>query len=99
MINNDPSISTSHKENLSSNRQKNMIMLNEEEASKYPELLKKCNKEDDKISEIKQIECEQRVIAERMILLELQKKRLQDLLSLLQTMESDDDDDGDDQST
>jgi len=98
MINNDTFIQTSHKENLSSNRQKNMIMLTEEEASKYPELLKKCNKEDDKASEINQIEYEQRLITERMIRIEFQKKRLQDLLSALQTMESGDDDDDDDDS-
>jgi hypothetical protein len=73
-----------------------MTILPSEEASKYPDLLEKCNKEDNKALEIKQIECKQRMIAERLIHLELQKKRLQDCLNALQASNSDDDDDEDD---
>jgi len=69
-------------------------MSTKEETNKlYPELLQKCNKEDDKASEIKQIESEQRLIVEQMIRLELQRKRFQNILNVLQTMDSDDDED------
>jgi hypothetical protein len=97
MINNDTFIQIPYTQNLSSNRRKNIIILANEDASKYPELLQECNKEDDKTLEIKQIECQQRLIAERLSFLELEKKRLENLLNVLQSSDSDDDDD--DQST
>jgi hypothetical protein len=74
-----------------------MAVLINNETSKYQESLQKCNTQDDKLLEIKQIESEQRLIIERMVHVELQKQRLQNLLDTLQTLESDSDSD-DDQS-
>lgn len=87
MNNNDVSGQTSY-------LQKQPIVLTKEEAIRYPELLQKPNN-GDSVSEIRYIESEQLLIAERMVRLDLQKKQLQDMLHALQNMESDDDDDDD----
>jgi hypothetical protein len=89
MIKNELSSQTSY-------LQKQPIVLTKEEAVRYPELLQKPNNSDS-VSEIRCIESEQLLIAERMVRLDLQKKQLQDMLNALQNMESDDDDDDDDE--
>ncbi|CAF0969015.1 unnamed protein product [Adineta steineri] len=58
--------------------------------NKYQQII---GKDGDKASEIKRIECEQRLIVERMLRLEVQKERLQNLLDVLQSLDSDQDDD------
>jgi hypothetical protein len=72
-----------------------MAVVINDETSKYQESIQKCNTQDDKLLEIKQIESEQRLIIERMVHVELQKQRLQNLLDTLQTLESDSDSDDD----
>jgi hypothetical protein len=98
MIHNDTSVQMTQKQNLSFDRQKNMPMLINDETSNYQELVKKDDKEEEKVLEIKRIECEQRLIVDRMIQLELQKQRLRNLLDVLHSLDSDDDDDDDDDS-
>jgi len=72
-----------------------MAVVINDDTSKYQESIQKCNTQDDKLLEIKQIESEQRLIIERMVHVELQKQRLQNLLDTLQTLESDSDSDDD----
>lgn len=71
-----------------------MAILINEKLNKYQELIE----QDDKKLEIKQIESEQRAIIDRMIHLELQKQRLQNLLNVLQSVDSEFSSDDDDQS-
>jgi hypothetical protein len=72
-----------------------MAVVINDKTSKYQESIQKCNTQDEKLLEIKQIESEQRLIIERMVHVELQKQRLQNLLDTLQNLESESDSDDD----
>jgi hypothetical protein len=94
MITNDTFIQMAQTQNLPSNRQKNMDMLTKNEVKECLELMAECTIDGDgKALEIKKIEYEQRLIVERMIRVSLQKERLQNLLEVLQSLDSDDDND------
>jgi hypothetical protein len=65
-------------------------MVISDQTNKSHESNQNCNREEDKLQQIKQIECEQRLIIERMIRVEFEKKRLESLLNMLRSLDSDD---------